>query len=69
MLEWALDHRIVASVAGGVVFFASIALVPLLPTGFQPAGDPDYLYVQIQGPPGRLASQAMEDAPPTGSTP
>jgi HAE1 family hydrophobic/amphiphilic exporter-1 len=51
-LEWALDHRIVASILGGVIFVASILLVPMLPKGFQPAGDPDYLYVNIQGPPG-----------------
>ncbi|WP_372786070.1 efflux RND transporter permease subunit [Phenylobacterium sp.] len=61
VLEWALDHRIVASIVGGVVFFASIALVPLLPTGFQPAGNPDYVYVKIEGPPG-ASVQAMEDA-------
>jgi HAE1 family hydrophobic/amphiphilic exporter-1 len=61
VLEWALDHRIVASIVGGVVFFASIALVPLLPTGFQPAGNPDYVYVKIQGPPGASVA-AMSDA-------
>jgi len=60
-LEWALDHRILASVAGGLIFFASIALVPLLPTGFQPAGNPDYVYVKLQGPPGATAD-AMSDA-------
>ncbi|HEY8004461.1 MAG TPA: efflux RND transporter permease subunit, partial [Phenylobacterium sp.] len=60
-LEWALDHRIVASIVGGVIFLASIMLVPLLPTGFQPAGNPDYVYVNIQGPPGATV-EAMEDA-------
>ncbi len=58
-LEWSLDHRIVAMVAGGVMFLASVLLVPLLPQGFQPAGDPDYVYVNIQGPPGTTV-QAME---------
>ena len=51
-LEWALDHRIIASVAGGVLFVLSLMLIPLLPKGFQPPGDPDYLYVNVQGPPG-----------------
>jgi hydrophobic/amphiphilic exporter-1 (mainly G- bacteria), HAE1 family len=60
VLEWALDHRIVASIAGGVIFIASIFLAPLLPTGFQPAGNPDYVYVKIEGPPGATVS-AMED--------
>ncbi|MEO8114073.1 MAG: efflux RND transporter permease subunit, partial [Phenylobacterium sp.] len=55
VLVWALDHRIIASIVGGVLFFASVLLVPLLPKGFQPAGDPDYLYVSIQGPPGATA--------------
>jgi len=59
-LNWALDHRIVASIAGGVIFLGSCALIPLLPSGFQPAGDPDYLFVSVQGPPGATASD-MED--------
>ena len=54
-LEWALDHRIIAMIAGGVMFVGAVALVPLLPKGFQPAGDPDYVYVSIQGPPGATA--------------
>jgi HAE1 family hydrophobic/amphiphilic exporter-1 len=54
-LEWSLDHRIVASIAGGVIFIGSVLLVPLLPSGFQPAGDPDYLFISIQGPPGATA--------------
>ncbi|ODT86501.1 efflux RND transporter permease subunit [Phenylobacterium sp. SCN 70-31] len=55
VLEWALAHRIVAALIGGILFIGSLALVPLLPAGFQPAGDPDYLYVDIQGPPGATA--------------
>ena len=60
-LEWALDHRIVAAVIGGLLFVGSMALVPMLPRGFQPIGDPDYLYVNLQGPPGATASD-MEDS-------
>ncbi len=37
---------------GGVLFILSLLLIPLLPKGFQPPGDPDYLYVNVQGPPG-----------------
>jgi len=51
-LEWCLQHRIIASSFGGLLFFGSVMLVPLLPQGFQPAGDPDFAYVNIQGPPG-----------------
>ena len=60
VLDWALAHRIVASFLGFVMFIASLALFPLLPQGFQPAGDPDFIYVDIQGPPGASASD-MED--------
>lgn len=73
ILEWALDHRILASIGGGLLFIGSLALIPLLPTGFQPAGDPDYLYVNVQGPPGasvehmegvtRDITAAFEDRP------
>jgi HAE1 family hydrophobic/amphiphilic exporter-1 len=56
VLQWALDHRIVAAILGGLAFFASLGLAPFLPTGFQPAGDPDYLYVNVQGPPGATAA-------------
>jgi HAE1 family hydrophobic/amphiphilic exporter-1 len=59
-LNWALDHRIVASISGFVLFVASVGLVFLLPSGFQPAGDPDYLFVSVQGPPGATARD-MED--------
>ncbi|MEW5688055.1 MAG: efflux RND transporter permease subunit [Pseudomonadota bacterium] len=61
-LEWALAHRIIASFIGGVIFIASLALVPMLPQGFQPAGDPDYMYVEIQGPPGATAADMEHTA-------
>ena len=55
-LEWTLDHRILAVMFGGAVFVLSLMLTPLLPQGFRPLGDPDYLYVGIQGPPGATAA-------------
>ncbi len=60
VLDWALKHRIITAIAGGLIFFASLFLVPLLPQGFQPAGDPDFIYVDIQGPPGASVAD-MED--------
>jgi HAE1 family hydrophobic/amphiphilic exporter-1 len=60
VLEWALAHRIVSCIVGFVMFVASLTLFPFLPQGFQPAGDPDFIYVDIQGPPGASASD-MED--------
>ncbi|WP_397415404.1 efflux RND transporter permease subunit [Phenylobacterium sp.] len=62
VLEWALAHRIVSAIIGGILFIGSLALVPLLPAGFQPAGDPDYLYVDIQGPPGATADDMETSA-------
>ena len=59
-LEWAISHRILAMIAGTVLFFASISMIVFLPQGFQPAGDPDMLYVDIQGPPGSSVAN-MED--------
>jgi len=55
-LEWALAHRIVATLAGAAVFVASLVMASQLPQGFQPAGDPDLLYVDIQGPPGATSA-------------
>ncbi|MGZ6014353.1 MAG: efflux RND transporter permease subunit, partial [Phenylobacterium sp.] len=60
VLEWALAHRIIAAFLGFVLFVLSLMLFPLLPQGFQPAGDPDFLYVDIQGPPGGSVAD-MED--------
>jgi HAE1 family hydrophobic/amphiphilic exporter-1 len=60
VLEWALAHRIVSCIVGFVMFIASLFLFPFLPQGFQPAGDPDFIYVDIQGPPGASADN-MED--------
>jgi len=59
-LEWALRHRIVAAFAGLVMFICSVGLFPFLPQGFQPAGDPDFIYVDIQGPPGASANDMEE---------
>jgi len=60
VLEWALRHRIVAAILGTVLFFGSLGLLFFLPQGFQPASDPDFMYVDIQGPPGASVAD-MED--------
>ena len=61
VLNWALEHRIIASFAGLVLFLSSAGMVMLLPQGFQPPGDPDYVYINVQGPPGATLSD-MERA-------
>ncbi|MEI9891382.1 MAG: efflux RND transporter permease subunit [Caulobacteraceae bacterium] len=51
-LEWALAHRW-ASVGISVAFLVlSVLLARTIPTGFQPSGDPGYVYMNVQGPPG-----------------
>ncbi|AYV46226.1 multidrug transporter AcrB [Caulobacter flavus] len=52
MLDWTLDHRILACVIAFLMFIGSFGIAGMLPTGFQPAGNADYYYLKIQGPPG-----------------
>ena len=59
-LDWALRRRIVSTIVGVAIFVGSVMLAGLLPQGFQPPGDPDYMYVNIQGPPGGTPAD-MED--------
>ena len=51
-LDWALDHKWMASGLGGLFLVLSVVLASHLPTGFQPSGDPGYIYMAVQGPPG-----------------
>jgi len=59
-LDWALDHRWASSFIGGLVFFLAIFIAgAFIPKGFQPTGDPGYIYLQMEGPPG-VTRQGME---------
>ena len=51
-LTWALDHRIWSVVIGGVIFIGSISLAVPLKKGVQPEDNPNYYYINIEGPPG-----------------
>jgi HAE1 family hydrophobic/amphiphilic exporter-1 len=51
-LEWALDHKWASTGLGALFLVLSIALATTLPSGFQPSGDPGYIYMSVQGPPG-----------------
>ena len=55
-LEWALSHRWLAIIGGGLIFLASLSMLKVLQFGLQPEGNPDYYYITIQGPPGATAS-------------
>jgi HAE1 family hydrophobic/amphiphilic exporter-1 len=51
-LAWALDHRWLSLLIGTVIFFASMALFGPLKKGVQPESNPNYYYVNLEGPPG-----------------
>ncbi|MEO6378390.1 MAG: efflux RND transporter permease subunit, partial [Caulobacteraceae bacterium] len=51
-LDWALSHRWVSLLAGGAIFVASLMLIRVLPQGVQPEQNPNFYYVNVQGPPG-----------------
>jgi HAE1 family hydrophobic/amphiphilic exporter-1 len=57
-LDWALDHKFVSFILGGVITFASLAgaiflaSIGVLAVGFQPPGNANFYYLKVQGPPG-----------------
>jgi multidrug efflux pump subunit AcrB len=58
-VDWCLAHR-KATVAAALAFFAaSIALVPLLPTGLLPASDTGFLHVDVELPPGSSLADTL----------
>jgi len=60
ILEWALSHRIATVAIGGAIFLLSLGLDAFLPSGVQPPGNPNYIFVGMEGPPG--ATLATMDA-------
>ncbi|NJD08198.1 MAG: efflux RND transporter permease subunit [Methylococcaceae bacterium] len=62
LAAWCLRHRL-WTLAGAVVFFVgSLALVPLLPTGFIPADDNPQSQVFVELPPGATLAQTRASA-------
>jgi multidrug efflux pump subunit AcrB len=56
-MQWCLRHRLATAIGSGVFFFGSIALVPLLPTGFVPAADRSQTQVNVELPPGSTLAE------------
>ncbi|HUO22359.1 MAG TPA: efflux RND transporter permease subunit [Caulobacteraceae bacterium] len=64
-LDWALGHKWKAVGLAGLFLVFSVGMAMLLPTGFQPVGDPGYIYMQVDGQPGATRDdmrQAVSDA-------
>jgi HAE1 family hydrophobic/amphiphilic exporter-1 len=52
-LDWALSHRWIMSGVGGLLVVTAFAVMAVgLPTGVQPPGNDDYMFIGLQGPPG-----------------
>jgi multidrug efflux pump subunit AcrB len=52
LMQWCLHHRLVTAIGSGLFFIGSIALVPLLPTGFVPPADRAQTQINVELPPG-----------------
>ena len=61
-MRWCLNHRLLTAVGSAIFFIASIALVPLLPTGFVPPSDRAQTQINIELPPGSTLTQTREVA-------
>ena len=59
-LEWCLSHRWLSILGGGVIFGLSLWLAVILPKGVQPEQNPNWYYINIQGPPGATPEQMDE---------
>src|SRR5450830_1502367 len=56
-MRWCLSHRGITMLGAGLFFVGSIALVPLLPTGFVPAADRAQTQINIELPPGSTLAE------------
>jgi multidrug efflux pump subunit AcrB len=56
-MHWCLRHRGLTMLGSAVFFVGSIALVPLLPTGFVPAADRGQTQITLELPPGSTLAE------------
>lgn len=57
VMQWCLRHRGLTMLGAALFFVASLALVPLLPTGFMPPADRSQTQVNVELPPGATLAQ------------
>ena len=56
-VKWCLKHRLLTSLGAAAFFIGSVSLVPLLPTGFVPAGDRAQTLISVELPPGSTLAE------------
>lgn len=59
---WCMKHRVKTMLLATLFFFVSIALIPLLPTGFIPPDDNSQTQVYLELPPGSTLQQTRSAA-------
>ena len=59
---WCMAHRVTTMIAATIFFFGSVALIPLLPTGFIPPDDNSQTQVYLELPPGSTLAQTRAAA-------
>jgi len=58
-MRWCLRHRGLTMLGAALFFVGSIALVPLLPTGFVPAADRGQTQINLELPPGSTLAETQ----------
>ena len=61
-VAWCIRHRLITALASAAFFVGSIALVPLLPTGFVPPADRAQTLVTVELPPGSTLDETLAAA-------
>lgn len=61
-MRWCLHHRHLTALGSALFFIGSIALVPLLPTGFVPPADRGQTQINIELPPGSTLAETRNVA-------
>jgi len=65
LVQWCMRHRFKTMVLATIFFFASIAMIPLLPTGFVPPDDNSQTQVYVSLAPGATLAQTSAAAEET----
>jgi multidrug efflux pump subunit AcrB len=61
-VDWSMRHRIKTMLLATLFFIGSVALIPLLPTGFIPPDDNSQTQVYLELPPGSTLQQTRDAA-------